>query len=1168
MALNLNIRQRPYDDLTALEQQEIIDRQAGSNVPLSHYINAGTQPRGRTEDEKRRGVNPPVDGRSQEQMQADINSSREEARSPMAVNPGGLPPKVSSFSEGLMTDLYAGVNGNYSLSPASLHAMQQQGIVPITGGASYVDNNTLEAPRGNVSDFANRTPQELIGEGFIPVGTGGVQRQVTKEYETDSLGNKSFVGTRGTYVEMTEKEAKHQIENIQRSSSKLGQFLGIAQESEDQVLRQALQQEFGDAIYDPETGSVSKELSLNFLLAYYSAMEESSYADFSGKEKRNHTSYKEEYGELHPDLWEQRDGRDARSPELAVLEDGIGKALEDNSGIKLKHKYNRDIIGQGILRAMGAVEGEKSMASIGMQMVDPKGDGVAYPYFYMSQDVSRKRDLLNATKGLRSLLNPGKRNNVRLTKRLHLRDITSELYGPRQSGVDPIRANAMNIQEGTAMRIDQGMLRILNRTFHASQELNDFWMGNHMKVKETAFNIVNQQDSYINTNGTNGVYYSDQKYRGSGRKGDENLMMADFKVVRALSIADKAGDHTFVKFGSDTEKAFKVGIMFLLGQDTEVEIENIKNFNNMFGNPTSDGRAWAADLEALADENISEEGLNAVLAKFQGVNLESFRDKYMGEGTDSIQALRAVHKYYTAKDKGLVSGFITTLIGEVDASQSGQTIQAYQIGDFLGALRGGTITGNWTDSKENNYNNLLDRKTKGLLNSVPKLYRATNKIALARFTGRAGETDRTLIARAFFGDDQGNYEENMFQDRFAKTGVQGASYGQMKDGAIQAIREDMIDWFEGLDSKQILHRTRALQSAFQTPFATLQDMLESNGDLMKLLNEVAEDYYSGMDEASNGQLEVYSTAMRDAFKAMTNMEALHDDLGEGFSEPKMTYKTPSDVNDPYGSPWKDGMSTTMIDKVANGDWLRADFSSGIDSEIDFRSISPITYNKNPDFTDIQGEKEKQTWQDDQRKYLNKNNSTAITRFPVISIHGLDDLVMSIAISELDRELRKNGGKGLQYIMSVWDAGRVPVLLRDKFAKHYNKAFTKVMKENSFFEMLYRGLDVSLKEAQGKMTLVISRNKVTELENMEKAVRKMKTTMENFEGVAMNREGNMMRTGGGRASFFGNTIAQQHVDSGMQQPFDSIVSSTRLTQAERLAKRQANLAKRNANPNTW
>jgi len=1168
MAFNFNPGQTAFDNLTAIQQKEILAKQAqGSRVPMSHYINAGTQPRGLTEQEKIAGAQANKDSRTQQQMADSIESSRERAAAPMPVNPNNLAPNRSDYVTSLIENpetsvqdqLYEGAG----LSPASMHAMMQQGILPVEGGVRYDDAATLASPRGNVADFFTRAPSDLINNGFVPIskdGSGtGTQRQITNEYELDEKKVPVYQGPRGTYKELTEAEATSQIELLQGQAQTLGKYLGMAQDSEDQTFRRALSEEFGEQAQNPETGALSDELAGNLLLAYFSAMEQSSYADYSAKEKRNHAAYLKEYGKLHPDLWEKRDGRDARTPQFAVLEDGIGKALEENSGIKLGQKHNRDIIGQGVMRAMAATD-QGGMAGIGVEFRGPGGIPIngdttgAYPVYYMTQDTIVKRDQLSATKGIRSLLNPGARNNVRLTKRLAERDIEQELYGPRQSGVDRVRAEAMNIQESSAMRIDQGMLRVLNRTFHANEELNEFWQGSSMKVKETSYNIVNQQDAYINQNGTDGVFYSDQKYRSSGRKGDENLMMADFKIVRALAISAKAGDNTFIKFGDNkvdkngrgrTDNAFKVGVMFLLGLDEKVEKETIKAFNQEFSDPASSGRMFASALEELSKKDTTDERVNELIGQyFSGSSLTDFRDTYMKEGSDSIQALRGIAKYYAAKDKGS-NGFTTTLIGEIDAAQSGQTIQAYQIGDFLGAMRGGTITSRYVDDNQQMYDNLTDRSSKGVLNSVDKLYVETvanvKNTVRSQMMGRFPEgSNKSLIAAAFFGDKD-NSLENMFQNRFAKTGVQGASYGQMKDGAIQAIREDMIEWFQDLNSEEIYHRTLALKQALQLDAdVQLSKILEDSGDLVMLLHELATDYYQGMNKASKGKLEVYSRDMRNAFKAMTSMSAFGVGLGWDLEEPMMVYKTPKDVNNVYGGDWVDGMRTTMIDKVVPGEWMQADFA-GIDEATgqEFSSVVPLTYNTRASAVDIGAEKLKQTWQEDQEKFLNNSNSDAITRFPVISIHGLDDLIMSIAISEMNKSLLKKGGKGLEYIMSVWDAGRVPVLLRDEFAQHYNKAFEIVMKKNNFFTIMHASMETYLKKAQANRALVEAKGPaaVKNLEELADSVAKMKLTMERYLGKGLNYKGDTIKTGGGTSAFAGNTEAIMQMDSGLMQPWE-------------------------------
>ena len=1143
MALNTNIsltgETRAINALTDQQQRQAVEArrrqtdaealaaiQGNNVVPTTHYINSGSQPIGYGGE-----AGPSNDPRTLEQRSIDFRAAQDQAGNAQVVNPQGLDPLQSVYNQSGLDQYIPDNNavGNGGMSSATIYAMQRQGLIPNQGGIQYQDEAVLNAPAGLISDFVNRSPQELIDNKMVPVGVGGVQQQIT--------GRSNDPGTRGTYRSMTQEEVLTQIERLQSNSTKLGRTLSAASAGNDSTLATALLEEFGENGFSTDENgalTIRPEVAMNLLLAHYTALEESSYASFSDDEKLNHSRYKAEYGENHPDLYMAKQGRSARTPELEVLESGIGKAFESNGNVKWGKKYNGDIIGQGVLRAVQAFDdsGMSDISTTYMSATEqgyyPGGD--MQPVHGMSQDRSLKRDLLAKTRGIRDLLNPGRRNNVRVTKRSLPRPVDSEIQGARQGGSDPIRTQAQNILEDVPMRIDQGFLRILNRTYMANPELNSFWVNGSMKVKETSFNIVNQQDAYINQASVDGVYYSDQHYRSSGRKGDDNLLMADFKVVRSLSIA--ADTKGMIHFGKASEVDFKVGVMFLLGKDSKLEKTNVKEFNQMFSDPASQGRMFASALDALSQENVTEEQVEALVQKnFSGENLKAFNDIFMQEGTDGVQALRAVNDYYRAKDRQGSTGFSTSLIGEVDASQSGQTVQAFQIGSFLSAQRGGLHT----------KNSFLDRLNKDEINSVDKLYQATRALTESTLEGMIPEgSDLRLYASALFGDEQGNYAENLYAKRFAKTGVQGASYGEMEESSITSIMKDMYNWFEeGSDAQQ---RSRIHRLADMLDDKTLMNIsnLRDVPEITKAIEKFAKTFVTSM-YAADPDLATYSKHMRRAFETMTKMKYLGYQLGKKWGEPMMTYRTPSNENDPHGSKWVDGMTTTMIDKTIPEDYLSALFESnaGISDEY-FRSESPITYQTSEPSLDYEAELGKQKYDKDARKFLNDTRSKATTRYPVISIHGLDDLIVSIAISELNRELSQGGGAGLPYVMSVWDAGRVPVLLRGKFGKHYDAAFLKVMQENNFFEMMARGMAENISQGRADMEVIRKKDKPSDAEEGQL---KLFGELENAVGnlVHMSKKFNT-----NRGKFYGKAMLDEkndmffdHATTGLNKPMDNI-----------------------------
>ena len=906
-----------------------------------------------------------------------------------------------------------------NLDPSVVKAMEDVGLISPKGGITY---DPEVEQRGQIAAFTNRTPEDLIESGIMPVGAGALQQR----------------NMDGSYQAIPKPEAVNQIDWLQKNAQELNSTLMNASIDKNTgtltELGQIISNELGrGAVARPEVG-------MNALLGYYRAMEEASYADYSQEEKQGHADFRKETDEVHPDLWETRKGKPAMTPQRNVLEQEVGRHIEEVSGIKFSSREKRDIVGQSVVRAMQQMGPEASLFLDETTYAGPSGTSMMptpgmYPVKGMDIDTILRRNRLGLTKGIRDLLQPNHRNNVRVTPLNKKRDPNSQLSGKKQSGVSPFRTEASNIIEEMPMMLDQQFLNIFRVTW-SDPAWVEFWEGHAAKHKQEHLNIVLQQDAHIKKNSPDGkTYYTDLVQRDSGRKGDKNLLMADIKLARFASIARHESTTINLKKDEYTseEKDLISAMMANLGADDLVFGPTLAQFEEQFKDPSSEARKVASMVSALAKDGQMPEGLTP----------ERLRP-FMHESGDSVQALRAIDAYMKAKE-GKQKKFMTKFVGEVDASQSGQTIQSMQIGNVDAFLRGGGHSPVF-----------MERMSQDLKLELPKLYTDTTKLAHSKFTGIILEDiELGEFASLLFGD-----MNNLFNKDFAKTGIQGASYGQGKPGAMKAIRTKMTEWVEGGSSQEIVAKAAAINAFLGGDVVEVvhpkggqgrQAVLGNSGGVkvvfkdaaLEHMDKIAVIFRNAMYD-SDPLILKYSSRMRKMFKVYAKLSAFSEANGQDFGSPEMFYMEPMDLNNPYKGKWGVGMKTDMIDKHIPTEYTSIPFLGSDEhgnTSVDWDE-GDIHYQKGKPQHDLAGELDALDFNTDTR-------SKGVTRFPVISIHGLDDLAISIAVVQM----KKNHPETFTYFMSVWDAGRLPPLLRRQFAQEYNKALKEVVKNNRFFENL-------------------------------------------------------------------------------------------------------------------
>jgi len=261
------------------------------------------------------------------------------------------------------------------------------------------------------------------------------------------------------------------------------------------------------------------------------------------------------------------------------------------------------------------------------------------------------------------------------------------------------------------------------------------------------------------------------------------------------------------------------------------------------------------------------------------------------------------------------------------------------------------------------------------------------------------------------------------------------------------------------------------------------------------LNKLAKIYTDSMFE-SDSKIYDYSKAMRKAFKTAVRFadfaekdkvfaeEEGRDAYIQEFRAPEMVYKEPKSLSyeDIYNGNWVDGMRTSMLDNHIPSAWKTLNV---LDSEIFYQTgaVEPNLAREVTalDFDNAEG-----------------IGSSAISRMPVLSIHGLDDLIQAITVNEL---YRKYGPKGtvdpnkFNYFVSVWDAGLIQPHMRKRYMEEYNKAFAAVMKNNKFFEQLTRGWEDSIANIRGEN--IENPDHKADFEKLKKEIKNMRAITQGF-----------------------------------------------------------------------
>jgi hypothetical protein len=979
----------------------------------------------------------------------------------------------------------------------------------------------------------------LIEDGYLPIGEqGGVVKKLKErtaiagtlskedalmynsvyEYILKSTGDKKTAKNRadwwankqkekpGSFPAFLDKnqftpvrsqEAKSVINDFYDNSNKLQTtFMNFSDPNSQQGGNPQVAKAFDDWMGE-ENAMYRPELMLSMLLAYYRAMEEASWADHSQQEYKEQAEYEIVKGKKRSDLWRKDRNRNKVTPQRQVLEQRIGDYIEEVTRTKFKTPQQKSMMGQLLLTAVTQSNFENHDFTLGQVRQSGMAeqirrykdkDGVLYLEEGYSFDDSL-RTFLADSKGIRDLLQPNYRNHVRVTALRSKRDVTAPVKGAKVSGISPVRTNEQNIVEEMGYQLDPAMMNIFNATYN-DESWHKYW-NYQVKFKPQHWHILSQENAWIIQQAADGkTFYLDSKYRNSGRKGTQRLLMADMKPTRAFTISATHSDTIPLgKIGkkrTEEEDLLMIALSMMLGFDDKVFTFMKNGMEELFdgvSKPALEARAIGRYFNQLGEGKQP----SGIAEKIDSSRVEAFG---LPEGLDTVQALRTLDSYLSAKENNQ-NVFLTKFITAVDASQSGQSIQAFQMGNIATAMRGGLNTPWWMPrGKSSNIKSRLD---------LEKLYEATVGNTQEILDGLMMDNtnpDLSAFVRIMFGgspSDVGALAEqgNIWKDakKFAKRAVQGASYGQGADGAKQSVMTEILEWAEdNWDPKQMENRIMALETEFGVyskeeialakedgkplkRVVTLDEFgaINFQGRAKKQLEVYADTFVQGMVKADPKILD-YSKKMRKVFKTYIQLADFAKQSGISFDAPSFTYMEPVDISegasydtDRPHKPYAPGLKTSMLDTIIPEEWTILKMGGVTDS-----AGNPIEvyYEGGTQQPDLQSEVNALARNSEER-------SSGVTRFPVISIHGLDDLILSMAVTELKRVADSEAKKALNkegikkpteeqiklksnfgFYMSVWDAGRVSPLMIQKFTDAYNKAFIQVMRQNRFFEMLY------------------------------------------------------------------------------------------------------------------
>jgi len=760
---------------------------------------------------------------------------------------------------------------------------------------------------------------------------------------------------------------------------------------------------------------------------------------------------------------------------------------------------------------MGPESGEKF---INMADLARKGLVVGmdvFPVKGVSFEELNGKKHLGEIMGIVNILNPGMRKNPLYSAPAEIAlDQKDPQQNPAIKGVSSVRNSAKNIQQGFVNKLDPYVTNLLANLVRENPQWNHI-VHKVLKVQETGVNILLQQKQNIADNG--GIFFNSITQQAGGRHATGSLAgMQNLNGQRIATIPATPTKHTLSKElnpknYTDSEKLFVAAVMSQISYNEWGD--NLSGNDNL--RYSSIERRWQQlldpkhPLRMFQEKMLKYEQALRTNKDIQAVDFGiEFTDgmKYLTD-KNAMQGLWSMNEFLKAKEKGSTE-FLDPYITGLDSNQNGLFGIGVQIGDMRSVRSGGGRT--------ETFNSPFFKDETGILES-DKTYMQTLGMARSVFLQRMQEDkDLSDFADLFFMNaDADKGLSNLFQKEFAKKAVMGGQYGEQGRANAISMRTGFLEWLEGLDTAiapatEQKNREKIMQSINEwagvggadlnyylkkgtrenedEPIPEIYYKVDKNnerkwrptnkiriqGEAYKQMHKIAEIFNFAMHETSPGIAD-YTAKMKDIYTVMVEMAAYSNDWNLDFMngiELRIREPNVTDPNKPIYT--KDGLANGWSE--ANG--IRINLLDSMVEE-SFTAIPLEGWLANEaagGFDEAQWQ-ERKVWlrkpsrsykQDVQQEMMALDSdspvrprSAGLTRFPVVSLHVLDDLAMSITMHELKRKY----GNEFDWANSVWDEGLVRKTFRERFADEYNKAWMAVLLENNYFKNMADSFDTAL-----------------------------------------------------------------------------------------------------------
>ncbi len=1043
-----------------------------------------------------------LEGRKQQQLKS---YGAAEVRRPLLGQNEEFTPEVQAFID--EQTMRTGINPVDNLTQDQINAAKQTGLITVKGGITHLTadekvggrKNVLPPRRGDIARFFSPAfdPEEIVGQpdsndpSLIPTGLGGVSQRGTTNRD---------VGGLGAWTQMSRRKVVEKVEWLRgvRKQVEDSFFQASIDPTTGQLteLGKMLEKEFGaGAATNPSIAGI-------MTAAYYSALNDSRFAKYSRDEMEQFERYRDENeGKNDPRLWESTpEGRSVQTPMLSVLTEAVGENLEKVGAFKFSSPQMKGFLGEATRKVFQNLGSEVSFVTDSTSYMGPDS-GIkplstqiegTYPIRGISFEKTSGKKHLGEIMGIINALNPGKRKNANYSAPA---PIPLDQKDPQQAqgigGISSVRNSMINILQNMPNKLDPYVTNLLANLIYEGPEWNHI-VANVLKIKEDGVNILLQQSLDVKNNG--GIFFNKIGQQRSGRHASQALAgMQNLNGQRIATIPPtpeliKLSNNINPKNYTNEEKIFVAGVMAQLGFNDWGD--NLSGNDNL--RYSSIERRW----QQLLDPQHELRQFQEKMLKYEEALRTNKTVKAADFGIDwsdgsrfltdknSMQALWSINEFLKAKEKGS-NEFLDPYVTGMDSNQNGLFGIGVLIGDIKSTRGGGART--------ETYNSPFFKNETGILEE-DKTYMQTLGMARSIFLQEISENkDLSDFADLFFangGADKGL--DNLFKKEFAKKVVVGGQYGEMEKSSATSMRIGFLEWLERVDNPLSQEKIRDQIMAdinkwagvggadvnYYAKRSTRQNMDEAKpviyfkknpndgritnkiaitGKAYEQMHHIAQVFNMAMHEASPS-ISVYTNKMKDIYTTMVELAGYSNDndlnLINGVEltvlEPDVTDPTKPIYNkEGYANDWKPGAKINLLDSMVEEDWVSiplegwaANQAAGGFDEAQWQERK-VWLRKGSHSYDRDLDKERQALD-----YTSpvRPQSAGLTRFPVASLHILDDLAMSITIHEMKRKY----GDEFDWFNSIWDEGLTRKGMREKFADEYNKAWMAVLLKNNYF----------------------------------------------------------------------------------------------------------------------